>query len=80
MNEYVIQKGIPMPPPKGIERQARECHFPFAQMEVGDSFAFEIAGGKVEQLRSKATAYGRKHDKKFKIRSFNNKGACWRVL
>lgn len=80
MSEYVIQKGVPIPDAKGIERVARNCVYPFADMEVGDSFAFEIESAKVEGLRSRATNYGRKNQKKFIVRAFNGKGACWRVL
>lgn len=85
MTEFVVQKGVPIPPSKGIERSARETMYPFASMEVGDSFSFDFTvpgppAQQVERLRSTATAYGRKHNKKFVVRAFNGKGGVWRVL
>lgn len=63
-----IQKGIPFPTSRV---------YPFPKMNVGDSFVV----GRIEykRLSFQASTYGKKHNKKFSIRSILDGVRCWRV-
>jgi hypothetical protein len=62
MSEYEIIKGAPPPPAKG-----RTSAYPFADMEVGDAF-----DANSEAVRWSVYAYGKRHGKKFAVRSVGN--------
>lgn len=64
---YQIEKGIPLP-------RATNAVYPFAQMEVGDSFTFEPE--KYNTIRRCASYYAGGHGCKFSVSSVHNR--CWR--
>ena len=65
--KIVVEKNVPIP---GV----MESTFPFAQMEVGDSFVT-----KDTRLRQYAAHYAKKHKKKFTIRTAEDGMRCWRI-
>ena len=78
-----IEKNVPMP-------LSRVSLYPFAQMNVGDSFAIPLTGrlmpnGRdrvVNTLAASAVRYAKKATgKKFTIRTIKDEGVarCWRV-
>lgn len=83
-----IEKGKPIP-----SRRSGCASYPFAEMEVGDSFAIPVAGlvkykgnnGKKDlaynRLSGSAHIHGRRNGKKFTIRTLKDEGVvrCWRV-
>ena len=63
-----IEKNIPIP-----------AKFPFAGMQVGDSFAIS-PNAKRTTMSVAAMRYGRKHGMKFTVRQMPDKSfRCWRV-
>jgi uncharacterized protein (DUF2249 family) len=68
---YEIEKGIPMP--KSSEYEAK---YPFAKMEVGDSFRVEE---RRESVASAARSYGCRIGKKFSVRKEEGGMRIWRV-
>ena len=65
-----IEKNIPMPTPK-------EPKYPFAKMEVADSFFRE---GKASTLNSSAMNFQKGHPKiKLVVRKEKDGARCWRV-
>ena len=68
-SRYPIEKGIPMPGNYGSHGT-----YPFPQMEVGDSFAFEP--DRYNAVRRAATYWGGDHGVKFSVSSVHNR--CWR--
>jgi len=66
-----VDKDIPIP-------RARGYHFlyPFGEMNVGDSFAWE---GDYDCLRAAASQYGRRHGMKFVTRKTRDGLRCWRI-
>ncbi len=69
MNEYKIEKGIPMPPiPK---------KYPFNLMEIGDSFFVPKPPNKVSAV---AGLYGKRHGKKFRCITVDGGTRVFRVL
>lgn len=78
MSEFKIEKGIPVAS-DGRERQHK---YPFAEMEVGDSFFVDNvqSGDKTYvSISSASRGYGYRHNKKFKQRSENNGVRIWRI-
>ena len=76
---YQIEKGIEVPPKKSF---ARSTIYPFATMEVGDSFFVPQVDGKPKSsgsLWSSARKATVKLDFKFAIRSVDGGFRCWRV-
>lgn len=72
--EFILETGIPVPP------STRTCKFPFATMEVGQSFPFDI--GLKAKVANSSSRYGKLHGKKFIVRKVEEKGEvkgrCWR--
>ena len=76
---YQIEKGIEVPAKKIFERK---LVYPFATMEVGDSFFVPQVDGKPKtdgSIRSSARQAAKKFDFKFAIRSVDGGFRCWRV-
>lgn len=69
-----IEKNVPVPPER--DRQI----WPFAQMEVGDSFAIDPS--KARAVRNAACQYQMKHEgTRFIVRTLNEKETrVWRTL
>lgn len=68
-----IERGIPMP---NNSKGARK--FPFAEMEVGDSFA--APSDKITSARQSAVAFGKYHGIKFSCRKQEDGSIrIWRV-
>lgn len=73
-----IEKNVPMPVNAAGSKtsRGRKCKYPFADMEVGDSF--EVLDG-AYVVGSAAGAYGRRHNMKFTYRVVNGVARVWRV-
>ena len=74
IKEYRIEKDIPM-----ASKFTQPVKYPFDQMEVGDSFAFDY---EEEEKRVSANAYNyrKKTGKRFTVRKISEtEGRCWRV-
>jgi len=68
MNQPLIEKNIPIP-----------VRYPFAQMQVGDSFAIPPNVNRTT-VASSALKYGRQHGMKFVVRMVADRSyRCWRV-
>jgi len=70
---FVIEKGLTMP--EG--RSSKESQYPFAQMEVGDSFA--LSDKDARNASSASAQWGRRRGKKFSVRKIGNTYRCWRL-
>ena len=74
--KYKIENGVPMPK----SGQGQICKYPFAEMKVGDSFA--VAAGDLEKIRTAASYFGRRIERKYAVRRIDPiKGdyRCWRI-
>jgi len=82
-----IEKDVPLPIGHGRGHPAK---YPFAEMEVGHSFAIPLTGERYKgarrdkaatQLSRTAHRYGKKHSKTFTVRQLNDEGVArvWRV-
>lgn len=71
---YKIEKGIPIVP-----QVNHRPKYPFDQMEIGDSFAFET--GKEKTIAAAAGMFAKRNPGyKFSVRVIDNKVArCWRI-
>lgn len=68
MNQPRIEKNVPLPQ-----------RYPFAQMEVGDSFAVP-EGISRTRVSIAAMRYGRDHKMKFTVRQMPDRSLrCWRL-
>lgn len=68
---YQIEKDVPMPQDK------REVKYPFAEMEVGDSF---LADCKQASVQNNARVFAKANPPmKFKVRPEGDGARCWRV-
>lgn len=70
---FVIEKNIPLPkgtPNKGYSK------YPFAEMQVGDSFLFSGPAGRI---RSAVSQHSRRHGGKFSVRIEGRGFRVWRV-
>ena len=88
--QFMIDEGIPIPPKHG-GGSTRQPKYPFAQMEVGDSFAIPLGDKKVKgtytsamRLRSAATNFKRRNDDNtwdFTVRTLVEEGLVriWRI-
>ena len=65
---YEVEKDVPMTPRR---------KYPFDDMGVGDSFFLPVADR--EKINSAARYYGKREDKKFSIKKFDNGYRCWRI-
>lgn len=83
MNQpIIIERGVPMP-------ESRQYKYPFADLEVGDSFTIPLSGQisrhgedlSSVRLRSAASAFGRKYGGRFLVRVNKTSGVvrCWKV-
>lgn len=74
IKEYQIEKNVELP-----NKFTQGVKYPFDQMEVGDSFAFNYE----EEKRVSANAYNFKKNnpgRKFTVRKLSDaQGRCWRV-
>ena len=80
MDEIKIEKGVPLP-----GRAWRRLQYPFADMEVGDSFSVPVPEGEqpgafASSLRSNAFRYGESLNMKFTVRltAANARVRVWR--
>ena len=67
---YQVEKGVPLPE----NMKGRKSIYPFADMEIGDSFAFEP--DRYNTVRRAATYWGGDHGVKFSVSTVHNR--CWR--
>lgn len=67
-----IDKGVPLPPTHNTMRG-----YPFASMEVGDSFA--VTHDKERSIRTIAARTGEKFGWRFAVRKFDHEVRVWRV-
>lgn len=64
-----IEKNVPMP--------LRAKKYPFAEMEVGDSFVTDVSA---KRLSNSAAFFGIKNNMKFSVRTLPDGSVrCWRV-
>lgn len=73
--KYKIESDVQMP-----ETRGRHYIYPFAEMKVGDSFA--VAAGDMEKVRTAASYFGRRNERKYAVRCVDPvKGEyrCWRI-
>jgi len=66
MEKYKIEKDVPVP------TRCRRGIYPFAKMEIGDSFF-------TEKGTSCATHFGKKYNKKFIVRKEKDGFRIWRI-
>lgn len=71
-----VERGVPAPP-----RTASRTKYPFADMEVGDSFFMSAAFPEHERGRvsAAACAYAKKHGVKFSTKVFDTGVRTWRI-
>lgn len=88
MQTFKIERGVPMP-----KIHVSRSSYPFAEMEVGDSFAVPLSGDLASagkngdydrtqvRVRSAACSHQRRHGGKFSVRVNKAEGVlrCWRV-
>jgi hypothetical protein len=70
---YVIEKGVPV---RGIPQRAH-MKYPFADMEVGDSF--EVTDGNFASVRDCARKFGERHGMVFSSRQTAAGLRVWRI-
>ncbi len=76
MSTYEIEKNIPIPGPGG--RNPRP-EYPFAEMEVGDSFFVPKETNRdINQISARASAFGSATNKKFKCSTVDGGIRVWR--
>lgn len=71
---YVIEKDVPMPKLPSALRVKGSSKYPFARMEVGDSF-FSATNAQSAALR-----YGRSNNMRFSARKLEVGYRIWRVV
>ncbi len=69
---YKVVSDVPIP-----EFNHAKKTYPFAEMNIGDSFVASFE--QLTRVRSAASAYGIRTDKKFSVRKINRECRCWRV-
>jgi hypothetical protein len=89
---FKIEKGVPLPPQE--RGRGAISKYPFAEMEVGDSFSLPLTGEKgtggstyykwdksTRKLTNASIHHARRHGKKFTVREMKEEGVarCWRV-
>lgn len=73
MNDIVLEKGIPLP-----TGNARVARYPFATMEVGDSFL--VSGSSKQLARSHALNYKKLHPGwNYRTRTTSEGMRVWRI-
>jgi hypothetical protein len=78
-----IERDVPLPESK------KQYKYPFAEMQIGDSFAIPLSGEigrhgedlSASRLRSSASTFGRVHGGRFIVRIDKVGGSirCWKV-
>ena len=68
-DRIVIEKGVPLPPRRGPVSK-----YPFAEMEVGDSFVTDIMS-----IRGTAKQAAARYGKKFTVRRVAEGFRVWRI-
>lgn len=78
MDEIAIESGVPLP-----TKETKKSRYPFARMNVGDSFLIEGAKNsssyEAMRVRSAASHYARRDGKKFTVRVVEGGIRVWRV-
>jgi hypothetical protein len=69
-----IDRNVPLP----VGRNFRRTKYPFASMEVGDSFVFPASANE-SSARSQSNVAGRKSGRKFSVRKTEAGLRCWRI-
>ncbi len=73
-DQFPIEKDVAVP------QSHRRVIYPFADMDVGDSFfALGVTVNDVSRVRSSATNYGYRHKMKFTTRAVEGGIRVWRV-
>lgn len=72
---YPIEKGVPLPDHQ--RRGSQNSRYPFPDMEVGDSFAFEEHEHR--RVAQAAHAYKKRTGRGFTVRRVDGGGRCWRI-
>lgn len=75
MSEYVIEKGVPTPPPR--HHGSGTIKYPFHEMEVGDSF--HAPAEEAKRARLAATGWGKRNGRKFVGRKNGDGIRIWRI-
>jgi len=74
VNVFVIEKNIELPPKRHARGPGRACIYPFAHMQVGDSFVTDRKGA-VQAARS----WGKRREIKFSARKVQGGTRIWRT-
>lgn len=78
MSDFKIEDGVEMP-----NKQNKAYKYPFAFMDVGQSFFVANAPRCGDSVRTAAGSYGRRHSVKFTVRMVTENGVrgarCWRI-
>lgn len=73
----MIEKGVPITDGRGVGKSAgRPPKYPWAEMEVGDSFKADVPP---DVLRASASGYARRNGGKFIVRVDGDGSRAWRV-
>ena len=75
MSEIKIRSDVPLPTPRG--RGVRESKYPFAEMNVGDSFV--VTDKTARTVRSAVAAFQKKFTAKFAVRTTDEGIGVWRT-
>ncbi len=73
-----VDKGVPMPKAERTQLKPRESKYPWASMEVGDSF--EVAGKTTKNFGTACYAAGKRLGKKFAARATDTGVRVWRTV
>lgn len=81
MGEFMIEKGIPIPPDyRATKGRGRPARYPLADLEVGESFMVEGDSDERDRLKNAAAHAGRRQGKQFSVRTIEpGQYRCWRV-
>jgi hypothetical protein len=72
---FEVEKGVPIPTQRMM---AGMIKYPLGQMEVGDSFLFDV--GDRKRVTNAAASYGKTSGRRFTVRTINTiEGRCWRI-
>lgn len=67
-----------IPFPGRTTRNGRPAKYPWATMEVGDSFPVEL--GRLSVVRACADGYGRRHGREYRVEKLpSGEFRCWRI-
>ena len=68
---YQIEKTVSIPASIG--------KYPFSEMQVGDSFFVPVGDATRAQVSNAASPWGKKHGRRFTVRTVDGGCRCWRV-